>query len=177
MRVTRFKTLFFLILLTLLFQHKVYAQEDKNLYYKGLKAAGRGETDFAFMNFYKLINDFPESRYLKEALFAAGEYYFSIGVYSEAACMFNQSINNYSESESHPFAIAYLLEIAKKGKQENLAEKLKKGLLGLQQVSLLFRDFKELKYSSPFSKNYQALYFIDKIQIYIDDELFTEIVF
>ena len=177
MRVTKFSIFICLLLITSLFQVEVHAQEDKNLYHKALKHTEKGDTDLAFMNFYRLINNFPESRYYREALFATGEYYFSIGVYTDAAQTFNQFINNYSGSEAHPFAIVYLIEIAKKDKQENLEEKLKKELLGSQQVSLLFRDFIELEYSSSFSKDYLALYFIDKVKIYIDDELFTEIVF
>ena len=83
----------------------------------------------------------------------------------------------YPESKSSPFVLAYLIKIAQKNGDEETVKKLEKELIASQQVSLLFRDFKELQYVSAMSKKYKALYFIDKIEIYIDNELFAQIPF
>lgn len=174
MSVAKFKLFFLTVLLIFLFPHQGYPQEDRNLYTQGVKAAQRGELEFAFINFHLLLNNFPESKYRRECLFGTGEYYFSIADYRDAARVFSQFINDYPKSEAKPFAIAYLLNIAKKEGEEDLVEELKKELIGLEQLSLLFRDFKELQYVSALCKNYKALNFIDKIEIYIDDELFAE---
>lgn len=176
-RVTKIKAFSLLVLLLLLLQSKGYSQGDKNLYYQGIKAAREGEIDFAFIHFNKLLSDFPESKYREHALFGTGEYYFSNSLYGDAIRTLNKFINNYPESEARPFAIAYLLKLAQRKNQEDIVEKLKKELISFQQSSLLFRDFKELKYLSPLYKNYRALNFIDKIEIYIDDELFAKISF
>ncbi|MFH1678410.1 MAG: tetratricopeptide repeat protein [Candidatus Omnitrophota bacterium] len=171
------KLSFLLCFLIIFSQHKGYSQDDKSLYNKGVAIAKRGDTDVSFMYFNRLINDFPESKYLKEALFAAGEYRFSIGDYSNSGRMLSQLINNYPQAENKPFAMAYLIKINSAGGKKNEVEKLTKELAGVLQLSLVFRDFKELKYASPLSKNYKALYFINKVQIYIDDKLFAEIPF
>ena len=173
----KLKTFLFLCLLIFLFPHKAFSQEDKNLYFQGLRAARSGERDFAFMYFHTLVRDFPESEYSKEALFAAGEYYFSLGDYYDAGRMFSRIIDDYPESLAKLFATAYLLKIAKNEQKESVVEKLKKDLIALQQVSLLFRDFKELRYLSPLRKSYKALYFINKIKILIDENIFAEIHF
>lgn len=174
-RAKKLKIFIFLASLIFLFQHTGNSQEDRNLYYRGIQAARKGEIDSAFMAFYRLLNDFPDSKFHQQALFGAGEYYFSIGDYYDASRMFNQFVKNYSEAEARLYAIAYLIKMAEKEGKENELEKLRKGLIGSQQVSLLFRDFKEHNYTSALNKNYKALNFIDKIEIYIDGELFTKI--
>ena len=175
--ITKFKILALIALLLLLSQSKGYSQEDKRLYYKGDQAARKGEIDFAFIHFNALLDGFPESEYRQQALFATGEYYFLNGLYSDAIRAFNKFIENDPESEAKPFAIVYLLKLAQRRGEEDTAERLKKELIGSQQLSLLFRDFKEFKYLSPLYKNYKALNFIDKIEIYIDNELFSKISF
>jgi len=173
----KLRIFFFLVLFIFLIQYNGYSQEDKSLYLQATRAARSGKIDFAFMNFRKLLNEYPESKYRQQALFGTGEYYFSIGDYEDAVQSFNKFINSYPESEAKSFAIAYLLHIAKRKGEETVVEKLEKELIGFQQSSLLFRDFEELQYLSPLYKNYKALNFIDKIEIYIDNEIFAKISF
>lgn len=165
--------LFFLLIF--LFPHKGYSQADRNLYNRGIQAAREGRTEAAFLHFNRLLNDFPDSEYMPQALFATGEYYFSIGDYYDARRNFDKLVNNYPEARL--YAIAYLIKMAEEEGRKNEAGKLKEGLIGWQQVSLLFRDFKEHSYTSPLNRNYQALNFIDKIEIYIDGGLFAKISF
>lgn len=171
------RVLCFVFLLIFLFPHKGYPQADRNLYNRGIQAAREGKADSAFLHFNRLLNNFPGSEYTRQALFGTGEYYFSIGDYYDAKRTFDKLVDNYPESEARLYAIAYLIKIAEKEGKENETGKLKERLIGSQQVSLLFRDFKELSYISPLSRNYKALNFIDKIEIYIDGELFAKISF
>ncbi|MBU1871858.1 MAG: outer membrane protein assembly factor BamD [Candidatus Omnitrophica bacterium] len=165
------------LFLLLLLQNKGRAEDDKKLYYQGVAAVRKNNIDFAFLYFHKLLNDFPDSRYREKALFATGEYYFSSLAYRDASGIFYRMFEEYPESKSSPFVLAYLIKIAQKNGDEETVKKLEKELIASQQVSLLFRDFKELQYSSAMSKKYKALYFIDKIEIYIDNELFAQIPF
>ena len=168
--------LFLLLTLSiLLLRYKGYCQTDKTLYQQGLEAAREGKTDFAFMHFNKLLSYFVESEYLEQALFAVGEYYFSINNHKDAADCFNRLIIHYPQSKARPFAIAYLLKTAEEQNNKDQAEILRKELISLQQLFLLFRDFQEIKYLSPLYNNYKALGFIDKLQIYINEKLFIEI--
>ena len=161
----------------LVFHDIAHCREDKKLYKDGIQAAREGNSDIAFIKFHMLLNSFPDSEYSQNALFSAGEYYFLINDSSNAKKSFEKFLNDYPEAEIKPFVIAYLLKIAENRQQHSSIEKLTKTLVGSQQVSLLFRDFEELKYLSALNKNYKAINFIDKIEIYIDEEIFAEISF
>ena len=175
MAIKKIKIYFCIILVLLLFQHKAYGKEDKNLYDKGFFAAKKGKLDFAFINFYKLLREFPGSQYREQALFAVAEYYILIGDRHNAIKSFEEFTDKFPSSSAWPFATAYLLQIAKKQKEQTLINKLQKDLIASQQVSLVFREFKELEYKSAFNTVYRALIFIDKIKIYVDGDLFLEI--
>ena len=142
-----------------------------------VQAARSGKTNVAFMYFYRLLNLFPESSYSADSLFGVGEYYFSIKDYGDAGRTFSEFIMNYPQSGAAPFAIAYILKIARERAQEDLIKRMEKELVVLKQVSLVFRDFAEITYVSPLSNSYKALYFIDKVEIYVNDELFAKVSF
>jgi len=175
--IAKLKVILLLALLIYLCQNIGYSQEGRYLYRQAVEAASKGEKDFAFMSFHMLLNDFPESPYYHQALFAVAEYYFSIRDYDDACGFFNQLVEDYPDSECKPFALAYLIKVAQKQNKQDVVDKFRKELIGWKQLSLLFRDFKELKYVSPLCKNYKALNFIDKIAIYIENEPFLEISF
>ncbi len=145
-----------------------------SIYKQGITAAKSGSLDLAFMYFKTLVDSYPESAYYTEALFAMGEYYFSISGYSRAADMFSRCIEAGEEDEADPFALAYLLNIAKKKEKQELAELIKNKIISLKQVTLLFRDYKEISYFSPLQKGYRALFYIDRIEFYVNEKLFGE---
>ncbi len=173
----KLSTFLLLVILTFAFLPKSYSQEDKNLYQKGIRAARKGNRDIAFINFHMLLNNFPESGHREQVLFAIGEYYFSIDNLNEAIKTFNQLINDYPDSAARPFATVYLLELSKKIKDKTTTEKLTKELITSQQVSLLFRDCKEVQYLSSLNKNYKVISFVDKIEFHVDEKIFLEISF
>ncbi len=152
-----------------------FAQEDRNLYTKGIKAAQYGNMDFAFMNFHMFLNAYPGSKIASEVLFAMGEYHFANFNYRDATNAFGKIINDYPKSKTRIFTLVYLLEISRKQKNENLIKNLETEIASSQQIILLFREFKEYEYRSPLSKKYRAIHFIDKVEFYIDDEFFTEV--
>ena len=152
-----------------------YARQDTRLYFRGINAARKGNLDFAFVKFDRLISLFPESKYSDKALFAVGEYYFLIADYYDAAQRFTQFVEKYPESEIKIFALLYLLEIARRKGNQDEVDRLEREIVTSQQLSLLFRDFKEYTYTSALSITYKAVYFIDKVEFYRDDKLFTEV--
>ncbi len=164
-----------LILPFFVYTKVAYPLAGRGLYYKRFHAARFGDKDFAFMNFKMFLGDFPKSKLAKEALFAVGEYYFSISDYRDAAKSFIGFIDLYPESKAKLFALAYLREIAKHEKNEELIEKISKEIITSKQLRLLFSEFKEYVYWSAFSNKYKAVFFIDKVEIYIDGDLFTEL--
>ncbi len=152
-----------------------HAQSEERLHALAAEAAGSGQIDAAFMHFRSLLTEYPHSKYEERALFAMGEYYFRAADYRDAAQMLTSLLEGYPDSEGRLFALAYLLKIAERAGEEALAQKLKNEIVTLRQHSFLFRNFKEYKYLSPLSRKYRALYYIDKIEFYVDGELFAQI--
>jgi outer membrane protein assembly factor BamD (BamD/ComL family) len=164
-----------IVFLIILYPLTGYSTEDACLYRDGIKAMRNGDIDTAFMNFHLLLNTNPNSSFAHDCLLALGDYYFSNNAHSDACHIFEQFMDQFPESEAKIFVFAYLLEIAAREKNEELIKNLKKEIITFMQISLLFRDFKEYKYSPSYSKNYKAVYFIDKIEFYVDEVLFTKI--
>jgi outer membrane protein assembly factor BamD (BamD/ComL family) len=152
-----------------------FAAEDSVLYKQAVVAARQGEINLAFINFYRIINLYPESPFFDEALFGAGEYYFSVHGYSDAAEMFSSYVYKYPHSKIKLFALVYLFKMATAEDNEDIAKRLKKEIVTFQQLSFIFRDSKIFSYHSPLGKRYKAVYFIDKVEFYIDEVLFAEV--
>jgi outer membrane protein assembly factor BamD (BamD/ComL family) len=152
-----------------------YSKEDRKLYFQGMKAARGGELDFAFINFFRLVEFFPDSEFLEDALFATGEYYYLVKDYYDARRTFRRFVDEYPNSKSKIFALIYLLEIGRLKDRGEDVERLGREIVTSQQLSLLFRDFKEYSYVSAFSIKYKAVYYIDTVKFYRNDELFSEV--
>lgn len=171
----RYAAILAFIGLCLISGKNVYPIEGRSLYYKGLHAARIGNKDVAFMDFKAFLKGFPESKMAKNALFSTGEYYFSISDYRDAAESFVRFIKLYPEAKAKLFALVYLHEIAKSQGNQELVEKISKEIITFKQLRLLFSEFEEYVYWSVFSNQYKAVFFIDKVEIYINEELFKEL--
>ncbi|MCG2710962.1 MAG: hypothetical protein L6416_01305 [Candidatus Omnitrophica bacterium] len=173
------KTVFFLIILAfgVIFSSVGFAQSDVYLYGTAKKAVAAGDNDYAFMCFFSLLYSSIKSKYHKEALFTTGEYYYFIGDYRSAEKAFSDFIDCYSKDEALPFAIVYLLKISNWMQISKTAADLRKKVITFKQLSLLFSESKELFFISPANLHYKATYFIDYIEIYINEELFEKIYF
>lgn len=158
-----------------LFMQGAYPQESQKLYHEGLKFARSGDMDFAFMRYQMLLENYPDAEFIEDVLFAIGEHYFSTSDYYNAAMTFNEFINRYQESDALPFALIYLAKITRQAGKEDLAVNFEKAVISFKQTSLLFSNFKEHTYVSSFYKKYKAVYFIDRVEIYINNELFAKI--
>ena len=174
MKTKIFFTVFWLVLFC---SAALLAQEEKEIYLEAVSAAKAGDMNSAFMEFRSLLADYPGSKYTADSLFASGEYYFLTGNYKEAVSAFTRFIDEYPDSKPRLFAVIYLYKIAKKQEHESLLGNLKKEIVDFQQLILLFRDFKEYKYSSPLQKKYRAVYYIDQAEFYLNGELFEKILF
>ena len=152
-----------------------FAPGSSQVYSKAVKFAKAGQSDFAFMQYSKLLRNYPASKYRDRALFATGEYYFQNFGFRKAAEAFQTFIDENPESDERLYAFAYLLNIAKKDSDESFAQTLEKQIINLQQVSLIFRDSKEISYKSPLFQNHKAIIHIDQIEFYVEGELFAKV--
>ncbi len=171
----------FIFIIIAFFSLPVYvcAQPDRDMYYAGVRAAKRGELDFAFINFHALVSAYPDSKLFEDALFSVGEYYYDHKDYADAYSTFSLFIEKYSSRRVKPFAFAYLIKlisIQEKEKKE-LIPYLQKGIVSFRQYSLVFRDFKEYKYISGLNKKYRADYYIDHVEIYVNGRPFLSFSF
>jgi tetratricopeptide (TPR) repeat protein len=144
-------------------------------YAKAMEFAKTKQDYFAFMHYNELVRNYPTSGYRKPALFAIGEYYFSISSLQEAAAIFRTYLDDYPDSQEGLYVLAYLLRIAKKNNDIISVETLEKQIIELQQVSFVFREKKEITYRSPLNQNYKAVIHIDKIEFYLEGKLFAKV--
>lgn len=155
----------------------VFAQSGRSVYFRGIRAAKSGKNDFAFMYFRDFFQNEPNSPLAEHALFALGEYCYFSGNLSQAAQFFNRFIARYPKSKAKIFACGYLLDSARKSNRQELAKRIEREIVTFYQLSLVFSKYKRFVYNSAFDKKYKALYYMNKVEIYIDDRLFTEIVY
>lgn len=151
--------------------------DDQALFQKGVNAGISNQTDFAFSYFDMIVKNHRGSRYYPQALFSSGEYFFRSRAFRDAKHMFRELSNDYSDSELRPFALAYLLRLAKQEGKRLEAKELEKEIVKARQVCLVFKDFKEYSFTSPLNIIYKAQFFIDKVEVYINGRLFEEIPF
>ncbi len=169
------KIIALVLLMACLFTQVAYSEESQRLYHEGLNLARSGDMDFAFMRYQLLLENYSDAEFIDDVLFAVGEHYFSILDYYNAAMIFNEFINRYPESGALPFALIYLAKISRQAGKEDLAINFEKAVISFKQNSLLFSNFKEYTYISSFYKKYKAVYFIDRVEIYINNELSAKI--
>lgn len=151
------------------------AQNEGQLYSKAVREARSGNRDAAFMYFRALLADHPDSKYTEKALFATGEYYFSVNDNSDAFRAFTRYIDDYPDSQATAFALMYLLKIAEQQRQESFSKDIEMMIVTLKRLSFLFRESKEYRYQSPLCRKYRAVYYIDKVEFFIDGEFFAKI--
>ena len=145
------------------------------MYSAALQEAESGNRDFAYMQCRALLENYPDSKYASDAAFAIGEYYFIAADYEQAAEAMSNFINEYSDSKGLPFVLMYLLKVSQINKNEPLAEKLKNKIISLKRLSFLFQESKGYAYKSPLRMQYRMIYYIDKVELYVDDKLFEKI--
>lgn len=172
----RINHVFLIILLCgTLFVNPGFAQGSKEIYSLAVNAARAGDKDSAFMYLTSLMSSYPDSEYAESALFGLTEYYFSINSYHDAAREVMKLIDKYPESQTRPVALCYLLKISRLLEQGPLTKKLEKEITTSKHFSFVFRDHKEYLYTSPLGRKYRVAYYIDRVEFYIDGELFEKI--
>lgn len=145
------------------------------IYSKAAQFARAGQGHFAFMQYKELLRVYPLSQYRGQALFATGEYYYHIASLQEAEAAFRLFLEENPNSEERLYALAYLLSIAVKNASP--AEELERSIINLQQVSLVFRETKEITYRSPLYQDYKTVIHINKIEFYVEGKLFAKVSF
>ena len=125
--------------------------------------------------FYKLLH-----LYSIGLLFCSLRYIFPVYTIQKTKTyipLFQQFVDNFPEAKGKLFALAYLYKLSKESERDNLVKKVRKEIITFKQQSFLFRVFKNYQYRSPLYLSHKAVYYIDRVEFYIDDQLFAEIPF
>jgi len=139
--------------------------------------AKQGENDFAFMGFRMVLEDYPDSRYSMAAEFAQGEYYFLQNNLPMASDEFENFTTKYPRHEEALMALAYLYQIAKNQHHPDDMKKYRAKAATFRQLAFIFSDKKIFNFLSAFQRKHKLVSYIDKVELYVNGRLFTEIPF
>jgi tetratricopeptide (TPR) repeat protein len=146
-------------------------------YSQAVEAAKAGDKIFAFMHFRDIVEHDADSKYREKALFALGEYYFSMSDYNDSFKAFNNLLNQYPNSRMKPFALFYMYKMAKDTQKTGLTAELKKQILSWERVILIFKRSKEHKFKSPMGINYRLTHYVDRLEFFIDGKLQEQVLY
>lgn len=178
------KKIFYILLFALLavFIFKapnINAQSAEAQYREALQMVEEKKYDFAFFAFRSITRDFPKSKYTSDALFAVGEYFYSQRANAESISSFSEYVRKYPNASGAVFAKTYLLKIIETAEKPSAAEK--KNIDNLEKeffskpLFLLFSQYKEVSYKSGLANSFTIRYYVDKIEVYKNGQIFYRI--
>jgi len=173
----------FILLVLLIFSNISCAifKEDAAIYRDALNNVRLDNLDFAFMKFRELENNFPTSNYLAAVKFGMAEYLFLQGDYSNASSKLIEYIKEYSQSKAVVFAEAILYKIlSEKMKGEDLKDtETIKGVIKKHYFSnsifFIFSEYKTKSYYSVLGNRYRIYEYVDRIEVFKNNELFLKV--
>ncbi|MFA5060476.1 MAG: hypothetical protein WC676_07615 [Candidatus Omnitrophota bacterium] len=128
-----------------------------------------------FISLRKKLSEERNERRIKNIEFAIAEYYFKINDFVDARLAFEDYKKNRLADLHILLANCYLYKIAQTAGQAQITEDLKKEIFNKQFV-LLFDRYKSIKYKSLLGSQYEILYFVDKIDVFLNGDVFVQIV-
>ena len=144
---------------------------------EAVRSAQQGEADFALMAFQTIIQIYPDSRYVLPAKFAEGEYYFLQNNLPLATQAFESFCAQYPKREEALIALAYLFKIAQIQKDPNAIKDYHNRVASFHQFAFVFNENKSFTFLSGFGHKHKLVFYIDKVELYVDDKLFTKVPF
>lgn len=149
--------------------------KDNQYYYTAIEEARLGNFDFAFMNLNNYIWEYPDSIHTKDVKFAIAEYYFQTNNFRDAIYKLSEFIHDYHEEDTAIFAQALLYNAILKYKTEpKLTEKIKEAFFS-KSIFLIFSELKVKQYKSILNNSYKIVDYIDRIEVFKNNELFLKI--
>jgi mRNA-degrading endonuclease HigB of HigAB toxin-antitoxin module len=94
-----------------------------------------------------------------------------------ASDAFKNFYAHYPQHEESLVALAYLFQIAKIQKRPDDMKKYRNKAASFRQITFIFNDKKFFKFHSGFQRKHKLVYYINKVDLYVNGELFTEIPF
>jgi len=154
---------------------EAYADEED--YFQAKDAVKSGYNDFAFMYFKSILENNRQSKYRQEALFATAEYYFLTSNYIDASSALENFLQDYPDSRMRPFALFYLLKISQVWEKDNLTKTIENQIKNLKRVVLVFKESEEFNFKSPLGIDHKIIYYIDRLEFYLNDKPQAQILY
>ncbi|MBU0468541.1 MAG: hypothetical protein KJ736_05695 [Candidatus Omnitrophica bacterium] len=167
----------FIIILTFAMEYSAFATDMSKIYKKAESDAKGGHADFAFMGYRKVLSANPKESYKQQALFAVAEYYYKMSDHKNSAKYFKEYLKVSKDENGRLFAFVYLMKLAKIEKNESLIVDLESEIKLVKRNSFIFDNTKEYSFESPLNRNHRAVYYIDKIEFYVEKENIASIFF
>lgn len=164
-----------LIILFLFFPFGLNQILGEEEYSQAQSAVKSGNREFAFMHFLTVLKNNPAPKYREKALFATAEYFFSVSDYIDAFSTLKEFLEDYPDSKMRTLALLYLLKISQIWGNEQSAKDIEKQIINEKRIVLLFKDVQEYKPKSPLGIDYKLIYYIDRLEFYLDGKLQTQI--
>lgn len=146
-----------------------------NQYYEALKEIKAGNIDFAFIKLNNYLREYPNSVNDKKARFAVAEYLFQIRDYHSAIYKLAEYIKDYPQDESTIFMRAILYKILLEYEKEPELMKTMKENLFSESLFLIFSESKIRYYKSILNNTYKIMDYVDKIEVYKNNDLLLKI--
>ncbi len=127
-----------------------------------------------FLNWRKRLQEKIRDTERKKVNFSIAEYYFKINDIKDAKQAFQEYVNQGPVGITTLLANVYLYKLAKLADNETETGAIKKELFQ-DQFILLFDKYKTLKDKSLGDNTYEVHYFVDRIEVFCNGEIFEQI--
>lgn len=131
--------------------------------------------DFAFILLGDYLKNNPGGRRGADARFALAEYYYLRKNYRPASVELTKYFQDYHDAPSAIFAKAMLYKILQEKEEHiEITDKLKQDFFS-RPLFLVFSQSHAASYVSALNNTYKIMDYVDKIEVYLNDEIFLEI--
>lgn len=164
-----------LIIILLLINVSCVSTDNEYRYCEAMTDVKNGKIDFAFIKLTDYLRDNPQSPRSEKIKFAIAEYYLQINNYHDAILALSAFINEYPKDRNTVFAKALLYNAVKEYQKDTpLTERIKKEFFS-SSIFLTFSEAKIKEYKSILNNTYKIAEYIDKIEIFKNNDLLFEI--
>lgn len=171
----KIKIINFLVIIFTFFSASCATLSKESEYHVILKEIKAGDIDFSFVRLKNFLKEHPDSIYKPEIKFAICEYYFQVKDYHDAIEELTAYILDYPNGKRAVFAKAILYKILLDYRDEPmLLGKLKDNFF-FTPVFFIFSDTKIKYYRSILNNDYKITEYVNKIEVFRNNELFFEV--
>ncbi len=165
----------FLILALILINLSCVTANSERQYRVILKEIRSGDFGFSFIKLKNYLREYPDSIHKPEIIFAMAEYFFQIKDYHDSIDELTRYILDYPEDKGRVFAQAILYKIFLEYKDEPLLSEAIKESFFSKSLFLVFSESKIKYYTSALNNAYKIVEYVDKIEVFKNNEPFFKI--